>query len=119
MKLVYIAGPFTVLNPFGKPDLPKIEMNVRSAEEVARKIIRHSDKFACLVPHSIGRYFAEGPGSPKYWYAATLEMANRCDYMVMVPGWEQSTGSKRERDRFIEMGRPVFTSPEALLTWEE
>lgn len=117
MILVYVAGPFTALDSFGRPDLPKVEINIRNAEGMARRVIQRSDRFACLVPHSIGRYFVEGPGSPDYWYAATMEMANRCDCALMVPGWESSTGSKRELQRFLDVGKPVFGGVEALIEW--
>jgi len=117
--LAYIAGPFTALLPDGAPDLPRIEINIRAAEDVARIIITRSERIACLVPHSIGRYFAEGPGSPDYWYAATMEMANRCDCAMMAPGWERSSGSKREKARMEQIGRPVFTDVDELIRWVE
>lgn len=119
MILCYIAGPFTALDRFGAPDLPKIERNVRAAEDVERSILLATEQVACLVPHSLGRYFAKGPGSPAYWYDATMEMANRCDAVIMVPGWETSTGSKRERQRFIDRERPVFLTVDELVHWAE
>ncbi len=111
MILCYVAGPFTA------SDLDVVEANVLAAENVARTVIRGSGVVACLVPHSIGRMFASGPGSPEYWYAATLEMANRCDCAIMVPGWEKSTGSKREKAMFEEQSKPVFLTVAELIEW--
>jgi len=111
MILAYIAGPFTAT------DDTKVELNIRAAEDAARRVISSTELVACLVPHSIGRYFKQGPGSPDFWYRATMEMCERCDCILMVPGWEQSSGSVRERARMVELGRPVFTSVEDLVRW--
>jgi hypothetical protein len=111
MILAYIAGRFT-----GADDI-QVELNIRAAEDAARRVISSTELVACLVPHSIGRYFKQGPGSPAYWYAATMEMCERCDCILMVPGWETSSGSVRERHRMVELGRPIFTEVEDLVRW--
>lgn len=90
MKLVYIAGPYTAATD------EEIEANILAAEELARRIIARTDKVACLVPHSIGRNFKRGPGSPQYWYDATLRMLEPCDALITVGNWRASKGTRNE-----------------------
>lgn len=109
MIRVYIAGPFTAPTPEG------VDANVDAAERVMRQIVESSERFAVLCPHSLGRSFKDGPGSPDYWYRATMAMAQDCDACVTVPGWEHSLGSVREVGWFIQHQRTVYHSAAELL----
>lgn len=109
MILVYIAGPFTAAT------LEQIDANIDAAEKVAAQIIGSSERFAVIVPHSLGRNFKQGPGAPQYWYRATLAMAKACDVLVTVPGWEKSRGSVKEVEWFTQRKRQVFHSADELL----
>lgn len=110
MKLIYIAGKFTAATA------PEIERNIDRAEAMARELIEQTESVAVLVPHSLGRRFMAGPGSPEYWYRATLEMASRCDAVLLVPGWTESRGVREyELPHFQGAGKPVFFSVEEVL----
>jgi hypothetical protein len=109
---VYIAGRFTA------PTEEEIEQNILAAEAVAREIISASDRFVCLVPHSLGRMFKRGPGYPDYWYRATASMLHRCDAILMVEGWKWSKGSIAEKIWAQDNGMPIFFSVSGLLDAE-
>ena len=40
--------------------------------------------------------------------AGTLELMRRCDAVVVIPGWEHSTGTKAEIDEAMRLEIPVF-----------
>jgi hypothetical protein len=42
-----------------------------------------------------------------WWYAATAEMLDVCDAILMMPGWETSKGAVGELHRAINAGKPV------------
>jgi hypothetical protein len=109
MILVYIAGPFTADTP------EEIDANIDAAEKVAAQIIGSSERFSVICPHSLGRNFKDGPGSPEYWYKATMTMAKTCDVVVTVPGWEKSRGSIKEVDFFSRTRRGIYHSAADLL----
>lgn len=108
---VYIAGPF------GAASSELIEANIVAAEAVAAEIIdRGEDRFVTLCPHSLGRAFINGPGTSKYWYAATLSHLKRCDVMCLAPNWRTSHGvTQIEMPWCAEAGVPVFDDVDALL----
>lgn len=109
MIRVYIAGPYTAPTP------EEIDANIDAAEKVVAQIIGSSERFAVLCPHSLGRNFKDGPGSPDYWYRATMAMAQDCDVCVTVPGWERSRGSVAEVAWFAKHRRTVYDSAAELL----
>jgi len=109
MILVYIAGPFTADTD------EEIDANIDAAEKVAAQLIGSSERFAAIVPHSLGRNFKHGPGSPKYWYKVTMQMAKSCDVILTVPGWEKSKGSLNEVAWFAERKRGIYHSVSDLI----
>ena len=100
MKLVYVAGPFRAPTPWG------VEQNVRRAEEWGLRVAK-VPALVPVIPHSMFRYY-DGQGHDDYWLAATLAIMERCDALLLVPGWESSAGSRAERERAIEAGLIVF-----------
>lgn len=109
MILVYIAGAFTASTSEG------IDANIDAAEKVAAQLIGSSDRFAVICPHSLGRNFKDGPGSPRYWYDATMTMAKACDVVLTVPGWEKSKGAINEVAWFAERKRGIYHDAQSLI----
>ncbi len=109
MPHVYIAGKFTAPTP------AETLAHIERAEAVAAEIISQTEQLVVLVPHSLGRSFISGPGSPAYWYAATMSLLDRCDAILMLPGWDESRGAVRELARAKELGMQVFFRVEDLL----
>lgn len=107
---VYVAGRFTA------PTIQETLANIYAAEAVAAEVIRRSEAFALLVPHSLGRNFAfTDIGSAQYWYEATEAFLHRSDVLLTVPGWETSKGTKAEIAWSLNNGIPVVHSPDRLL----
>lgn len=99
MKTVYIAGPFRADNAW------LIERNIRVAEETALAVAAAGA--APLCPHTMYRYF-QGALPDSFWLEATLELARRCDAIIMCDDWENSSGSMAEHDEMCRLGKPVF-----------
>jgi len=99
MKLVYVAGPFRAASAWD------IEQNIRSAEELALELWRRG--VAVICPHTNTRFF-QGAAPDEVWLKGTLEMLKRCDAVMLVAGWEQSSGSRVEVKVAKELNIPVF-----------
>jgi hypothetical protein len=99
MKVVYIAGPFRASTPWG------VECNVRNAEVLALAVA------ACgampLCPHTMTRHF-DGQLTDEFWLSGTLELLRRCDALVLVDGWERSSGTRAEAEEAKRLGLPIF-----------
>ena len=107
-KVVYIAGPYRADTAWD------IEQNTRRAEDAALYVAHLGATPLC--PHTMTR-FMQGTLTDGYWLAATLELARRCDAILLVDGWERSEGSQGEKHGMEEIGRPVFTDRAALVEW--
>ena len=103
MKVVYIAGPFRAKSAW------HIEANIRRAEEVALKVAALG--IIPLCPHTMYRFF-QGALPDEFWLDATLELARRCDGIVMCRNWLSSVGSLGEREEMEKLNRPVFMEHE-------
>lgn len=98
MILVYLAGPITKGNQFH---------NVHLAI-VAAKRLREAG-FAVIVPHRCALDEIVGGAEPyERWMAEDFELISRSDAIVRLPG--DSTGSDREVQHALSLGKRVFTS---------
>lgn len=108
MKLVYIAGPFRAPNAW------EVEQNIRRAESLALEVWKAGA--ACICPHANTRFFS-GATPDEVWLRGDLEILNRCDAVLLAPGWEQSAGARAEL-RFAEStGLRTFANLDTLKTW--
>jgi hypothetical protein len=87
MKVAYIAGPYRSNTPSG------IVQNIRNAEAVAIKYWQLG--YAVICPHKNTALF-DGLAPDSVWFEGDLEILKRCDVIVMVKGWEKSTGAREE-----------------------
>lgn len=108
MKVVYIAGPFR------GPSAWAIEQNIRRAEEAALEVWRLGA--AALCPHTNTRFF-QGAAPDDVWLTGDLELLRRCDAVLLVVGWDQSSGARREKEVAEEIGLPVFDALRDLSAW--
>ena len=44
-----------------------------------------------------------------------LAILERCDYLLLMDGWEESRGAREEKDVADDIGLPVFTSLDELI----
>jgi nucleoside 2-deoxyribosyltransferase len=101
MKVVYVAGPYR--DPGGPW---YVQENIRRAAEVAR--VLWTMGFAVICPH-LNAGNMEGLGLPEEWIlAGDLEMVERCDLLVVLPGWKTSKGTRGEIDHANAKNIPVF-----------
>lgn len=84
MPVVYVAGPFRAKDGW------MIAENVHRAEAAGRRIA--SIGAMPLVPHAIGAKM-HGTESDAFWLEGTKELLRRCDFVLVLPGYENSQGS--------------------------
>lgn len=108
MRVVYLAGPFRALTPWG------VEQNVRRAETIALSVWRLGA--ACLCPHTNTRFF-DGSADDAVWLAGDLEMLSRCDAVLLTIDWRNSKGATAEREFALARGLPVFEQISDLAEW--
>lgn len=101
MKVVFIAGPFRGRNTW------EVEQNVRRAEELALKVAELGATPLC--PHTNTRFF-DGLLNDRFWLAAAQELLRRSDAVMLVEGWEGSTGTQGEIELAKQERIPVFAS---------
>lgn len=99
MKLIFVGGPFRGDSAWD------IEQNIRSAEELSLELWRRG--VAVICPHTNTRFF-QGAAPDKIWLQGYLEMLKRCDALMLVAGWEQSSGTRAEVKLAKELNIPVF-----------
>lgn len=104
----YIAGPFRAPTPWG------VEQNVRRAEAVALDAWRAG--LVALCPHLNSRPF-EGACPDEVWLRGGIELLRRCDAVILVDGWERSSGTALEIKEAERLKIPVFSSVYAAIAW--
>lgn len=108
MKAIYVAGPFRASTHWG------IVNNVRAAEVLALGVWALGA--AAICPHLNTANF-QGALPDEVWIDGTLEMLRRCDAVVLVPGWEKSSGTLGEIAEAKRRQMPVFTGLNDLRIW--
>ncbi len=108
VKVIYIAGPFRASNAWD------IEKNIRRAEEAALEVWRMGAAVVC--PHTNTRFF-QGAAPDHVWLSGDIEILKRCDAVLLIDGWERSTGARAEKRAAEVAALPVFQSQLALKVW--
>jgi hypothetical protein len=108
IPVVYVAGPYRANTRKG------IELNIQAARAVGLLCCRKG--WSPVIPHAnTGHLDGVDPTiSDAFWLAATMELLRRSDAVVLVPGWEISSGT---RDEIIEAqmrGIPVYHAEHLL-----
>lgn len=84
MKVVYVAGPFR----------GEVKRNIKKAEAVSAQLAKAGVSFIC--PHSNSGPHDSLGLEDQYWLGMTMELLRRCDAVMLVAGWDQSSGSRSE-----------------------
>lgn len=105
MPVVYIAGPFRA------PSSWEIEQNIRRAETLALEVWRAG--MAAVCPHTNTRFY-QGAAPDSVWLDGDLAILIRCDAVLLVPGYERSTGTKAEILFANQRGIPVYETLDEL-----
>lgn len=106
--IVYVGGKFTGKNAW------EIYRNVFRAETLGMAVAEAGAM--PLIPHKNTSNFF-GTITEEFWYKGTLALLKRCDAMILVPGWEDSKGTKDERAWAKANDMPVFERVEELKRW--
>ncbi len=107
-RIVYVAGPFRAQTPW------MVELRVRAAEQASLWLWKQG--VINLCPHLLGRHFDKEIPDPDI-LAGMLELAARCDGIVLLEGWERSSGSKAELAHMQSLGKAVFYDLHAVVAW--
>lgn len=108
MRIVYIAGPYR-----GKT-YNEIEANIRQAEAAA--IVLWDAGFGAFCPHLNTAHFeVKSTALPEAYLQLDLRMLEACTDILMLPGWRDSEGSRRELHRARELGLSTHYSLLTLL----
>jgi len=105
MILLYTAGPYrSAEGPWG------VQKNINAAMLVAHKLWGMG--YAVICPHGNTAHF-DGPGydDSDMWLEGDMEMIKVCPGIVMLPGWEDSEGSKQELATALRLGKQVYYWP--------
>jgi len=105
IKLVYIAGPYRAKTSW------QIEENIFNARIYGAAVAALG--FMPVVPHANTANY-DDIQDDKFWINGTMEILRRCDAVLMIPGFERSSGSKGEEKEALALGKPVFYSLEEL-----
>lgn len=110
MKVCYIAGPYRAASPY------LVEQNIREAEALALQIWQRGHVAVCV--HSMARYWT-GAAPIETWLEGDIELMSRCDCVLLVPGWEHSSGTLAEIEWCKLNSMPVFYELEDALMFME
>lgn len=108
MKLIYIAGPYRA------PDRQGIAQNIAAAR--AEAIYAAGRGWFPVCPHMNTAHLEDVLPAlgDEFWLRGTMEMMEKCDAVLLAPGWQSSAGTLAEIARAEELGITVFYSREAL-----
>lgn len=106
--LIYVAGPYRAATR------DAIARNIDAARSIG--ISAAAIGWFPVIPHANTAHMElDLPDlGDDFWLRGTMEMMERCDAVVLVPGWENSAGTRGEIIRAEELGIPIFRSLDAL-----
>lgn len=108
---VYVAGAYSADNVMG------VLNNMRRGMELATKVLLAG--FAPFCPWYDYHYIIllrEGENlTVQDMYTYSINWLSVSDAVLVVPGWENSTGTKKEIEVAINLGIPVFYTLEELI----
>lgn len=104
MKIAMISGPFTADTP------EQIQKNIETAQAYAAKYWRLG--YAVICPHTNSGYLFGQDIAEHRFISGYLKMIKHIDLLVVLPGWQDSHGTKGEIQEAITWGKRIyFESP--------
>ncbi len=98
VQIAYIAGPYRAKSKLG------IIRNILRARKVAKKYWRKG--YAVFCPH-LNSALMDGLAPEEVFLRGDLEFLQYADILVVIPGWEQSTGTLGEMEFAKARGIPI------------
>lgn len=99
MKISYSAGSYTGSNSY------EILKNIRRAEKINEWL--WSIGYANICPHTNTR-FLDGMCDNQVWLTGYLNILQMCEIMFLIPGWENSSGTKDEIKLARQINIPIY-----------
>lgn len=102
LPLLYIAGPYRAETREG------VDLNIQAARAVGLLAARKG--WCPVIPHSMtANLDAIAPSiGDEFWLTATLEVMRRCDAVLLLPGWSQSSGTRAEYEEAVRLAIEVY-----------
>lgn len=102
---VFISGAYS-----GTPE--EIEYNLSMARRISEEALVAG--WVPICPNIYWHPFAEYQDYD-FWLEAAVGLIETCQVLVLVPGWERSSGVAKEIARAKELGIPILTIEKLLL----
>ncbi len=117
---VYIAGPYMDSKKYHDfRGYAEIDQNISRARETAAFLANNEIPYFC--PHLNSAHFEviTPDVKPEYWYEMDLELLKPASAVLLLEGWQSSTGTRREIEVARTLGISVFypEEKEELVTW--
>lgn len=120
MKFVYIAGPY--MDKAKKHDYTgyfEIDANIRHALQAAAAFAVAGVGYFCPHQHSAHMEVITPSVPPAFWYELDNKFLESCDAILMLPGWEESSGSKKELGLAKQLDLNVFYHVNDAIFWAQ
>lgn len=108
MKVIYIAGRFRGETAWD------VAQNIRAAEHRGFEVAQLGAM--PLIPHANTAQF-DRTLTGQFWLDGTMELLRRCDAVLTVDNWPQSSGARAEVKEAEARGIPVFHHLDNLRVW--
>ena len=108
--MLYIAGPYRGMAHDWRSYM-QIDRHIANAREAAAWCATHGLDFFCPHLHSAHFEVIAPTATDQYWYALDMRFLEICTGMLLLEGWERSTGARRELAVMTNKGRPSFVFP--------
>lgn len=108
MKVVFLAGPYRAPTEYG------VQQNIEAASRVAMEVWKLGA--VCICPHKNTAFFG-GALPDSAWLEGDIELIIRSDAVLMIDGWQRSTGACHEKLFAEGIGKPVLFSLAGLEDW--
>lgn len=100
---IYIAGRFR------GPDNASIDWNIQVAAAFRAPIARLGGYPVCVhIAEGLAMHDIQQENNGQFWLEATMVELKTCDAVVVVPGFETSSGTRAEIKTAMLMNMPVF-----------
>lgn len=103
IPVVYIAGKFR------GPEFNDVQRYIDVASWFRAPIAKLKCFPVCVhIGEGLAMHDLNQENNGQWWIESTLEVLRRCDAVVVVPGWQTSSGTFGEVQEALRLGKPVF-----------